>query len=616
MDNSSILKLFLRFAKPYLPLAIISIMLAFVVVILNGATLWFSSSLVNTIFSSNIPDTTPVNFSLSTINAFLKYHTWRFLQAGTDKTMVAVLKRIALLLPILFLLKNITLVLQKALISLFNLKVIQEMRASFYEHVLHLPLHYYDKHRSGDVTAYIVNDLSQINGTMTDALNKLTVEPLTVIVFVGLLFSINVKLTLIILSIYPFIGFVITRIGKVMKRQSRKMLHSFSGIVSIISETVNGIRVVKMFNGARYEMNSFNRENETFTKRSFKAALVGNMTSPFTEIISMTMTSILLWYAGSQILDGSSSFDSDDFIKFLLILFSVYSPIKRLLTVYGTIQLGKAASERVFKVLNHPIEPIHKNQIPPPSALKKGVEARNISFTYPDFNDQVLNNISFDIPQGKITALIGSSGSGKSTILDLLPRFYEITCGEILIDDKNIAEMDLQTLRSYFGIVSQDTILFNDTIVANIAYAEEQPNKERVIESLKAANALEFIEKMEYGLNTVVGERGVMLSGGQKQRLAIARALYKNPAILILDEATSSLDTESEKSVQKAIDNLIKDRTTIVVAHRLSTIQNADTILVLESGKIVEHGNHTELLAQGGRYKEPYEIQFGNQENR
>lgn len=605
----------LQFIKPFYKLVALTLFLTLLVVVFEAVTLWFSGSLLNMIFKSSEELTTieKPDFSLANINELMKYHTWNILSSGGKNNTLGVLKRICLLIPVLFLLKDGFLYIRRVMMSVLNLNVIEKMRTSFYRHIMALPIPFYDKNKTGSVTSYLIQDLNIIQSTLSNSVNLLIMEPLKLIFFFGLLLIINFKLTFLILISYPLIAFILGKAGKVIKKRSSHMLESFSDIVSMISETVGGVRLVKTFHGENYEQKRFEKVNKVYTKKTLKANMITFALSPFNEFVSLTLTSALIWYGGKDVLSPDSTFSSDDFLRFLIILFSAYTPIKKLVNVHASMQVGISASERVFNVFDIKTEEINDEM--GQLDFKDTLQCQSVSFSYPEHDEIVLKDISFSVKKGEVVALVGSSGSGKSTILDLIPRFYEIKSGEFLLDGTNTKDLSLYSLRSLFGIVSQDTILFDDSILANIAYGTETADIERVKDAVKAANADEFIDNLPEGLDTVIGERGVSLSGGQRQRLAIARALYKNPAILILDEATSALDTESEKIVQEAIDNLIKDRTTIVVAHRLSTIQKADTILVLDKGEIVERGSHKELLSQNGRYKELYEIQFGGSHN-
>lgn len=607
------LKEFMRmfqFLKPFKGLVALTLLLTLLVVVFEAVTLWFSGSLLKMIFSGSdvIAQMEKPIISLATVNEVLKYYTWLMLSNG-QSSMMDVLKRICLIIPVLFLLKDSLLYVRSVMMSYLNLSVVEKMRNQFYKHILALPMPFYDKNNTGTITSFLIRDLNVVQDTLTQSINLLIMEPFKLVVFFSLLLVINWKLTLIILLTYPLIALVLGRAGKVIKRRSRKMLESFSGIISVSTETISGVRLVKTFHGENYEMKKFGRINKDFTRKAVRAGMISASLSPFNEFVSLTLTSALIWYGGGDVLSQTSSFSSDDFLRFLLILFSAYTPIKKLVNIQGAINTGLSAAERVFEVLELPVEEVEQgNSV----TFNKRIECKDITFSYPGYEEVVLKSLNLNIEKGTVVALVGSSGSGKSTILDILPRFYELTAGDVLLDGTSTKDIDLYNLRSLFGVVSQETVLFDDTVAVNIAYGSDEINYDRVEESLRAANAFEFVAKLPEGVQTMVGEQGVTLSGGQRQRLAIARALYKNPEILILDEATSALDTESEKIVQGAIDNLIKNRTSIVVAHRLSTVRNADKIVVLDKGIVVEEGNHEELIAREGRYKELYDIQFSN----
>jgi subfamily B ATP-binding cassette protein MsbA len=475
-----------------------------------------------------------------------------------------------------------------------------------------LPVSYYDRNKSGRIVSYIVNDITQINKSLTNTLSNLIMEPLLLCFFWGMLLVINFKLTIIIMVVYPLFFYVIAKIGSSVKRRSRRMLENFSGMMGVLTETIQGVRLVKMFNMNAVETDKFSLENRKFIRSSYKSEKAKALLLPLTETLAMYFTAGLLWFGGSMALAQSSRFTPGDFIRFLVFLFSSYQPIKRLGTINNTLQEGIAAAERVFTLMRVQPEKLHATGTAKTPSFERELRFENVSFKYPGCKDFVLQNIDFTVPKGMVIAIVGSSGAGKSTILDLLPRFYDVTQGAITIDGKNIRDMHLVDLRNLFGIVSQETILFNDTVKNNISYGTVEASMEAIVEAAAAANAMEFIEKLPERIDTIIGEQGVMLSGGQRQRLSIARALLRNPRILILDEATSSLDTESERLVQAAIDALIRNRTTFVVAHRLSTIRHADMIIVLDGGKIVEQGSHEELIAMNKRYKYFYDIQFAS----
>jgi subfamily B ATP-binding cassette protein MsbA len=513
-----------------------------------------------------------------------------------------------------FLFKNILIYCKTLVMASLNLNVVKDLRNELYRHAIRLPVSYYDRTKSGNIMSLIINDTASINTSMSSTFDKLFIEPMRLMAGISMLLIINVKLTLSIFIIFPLLGVGIYFIGKSVRRRSKRVLEYLSGIVSILHETITGVRAVKMFNMHTVESVKFEKENARYIHHSFHSIRMSAISSPLTEVLGVVVVIVLLWYGGQQVLN-SGSFKAEDFVRFLIFLFTIFTPLKALSSINNTLQNGFAAAERVFTILDAPIEPLTDTVAPAIPEFRQSIGFSNVRFIYPGTETVVLDDLSFTIIKGSIVALVGSSGAGKSTILDLLPRFYDTTSGSVLIDGKDIRETDLTGLRQLFGIVAQETVLFNETVFSNIAYSRPDASHELVVEAARAANALEFIERLPEKFDTVIGERGVMLSGGQKQRLSIARALLRNPPVLILDEATSALDTESEMLVQSAINNLIVNRTAIVVAHRLSTIRHADMILVLEAGRIVEQGTHEELLALGKKYKYFYDIQFARTGN-
>ena len=405
---------------------------------------------------------------------------------------------------------------------------------------------------------------------------------------------------LVALLIIPLSQFVIHIIGKSIRRKARRNTRQIGGILSIITENFSSIRILKAFAVEKYESNRFNEESWEYFNLLFRSSKLRLMSSPIIETIGVTMAVILLWIGGSEIMVGSS-LSSEDFLRFMFLLFSMLGPIRSLSNVHITLQNGYASAERIFEILDQKsdVADFGDNTI---TRIKQSLVFKNVGFKY-DEGSFFLKNINFEILKGQTVALVGASGSGKSTIADLIPRFYDISEGKILIDNKDIKEYTVESLRRMMGIVTQETILLNTTISNNISYGSKMIKKDDVVEAAKAANALEFIQELDSGFDTIIGERGVKLSGGQKQRIAIARAIYKNPSLLILDEATSALDTRSESLVQSALDNLMKNRTVLVIAHRLSTIKNANNIIVMDNGEVSEFGTHDELYDKGIYFK-------------
>jgi subfamily B ATP-binding cassette protein MsbA len=590
----------------YWPLLLLSIIISFLVVNFETLSVWFGASLVQTLFNPDQVHMTQPQMSISNINEILKYYTYRLIQRSNPFDS---LKFVCLLMAGTFLLKNLFIYLKALVVAKLKLNIVRDMRNQLYNHALKLPVSHYDRTRSGEIISLIVNDIATVNEAMTGTFDKLFVEPLRVIVFTATLFMINVNLTLAVFIIFPTIGVLTTLIGKSVRRRSRRVLEHQAGLQSILHETVSGIRAVKMFNMHEQEYGKFRKENQKFIHHSFHSTSLGSISSPLTEVLGVVVVIILLWYGGQQVLTHSG-FSSEDFVRFLLFLFVTFTPLKALTNIHNTLQRGFAAAERVFAVLDTAVESLTQKKSSAMPSFKSEIALNSVHFTYPGTTEQVLHSVNLSIKKGSIVALVGSSGAGKSTILDLLPRFYDVNSGSITVDGEDVRLMDLVELRHLFGIVSQETVLFNETIFNNIAYGTDDATREMVVHAAKVANAWEFIEKLPDELNTVIGERGVMLSGGQRQRLSIARAILRNPPVLILDEATSALDTESELLVQNAINHLMENRTALVVAHRLSTIRHADIIIVLEKGRIVEQGSHEELLILNNRYKYFFDIQF------
>jgi len=623
MKNLKIYTRMLSYMRPYVALIITALILALFAVAFEGLSLWFSASLVQTIFSHEAPVVAKPEYTLSNANDILKY--WTSSAIG-DRAPVAALQIVCAMMSLSFLLKNIFIYLKGITMYRLNISVVRDMRNQLFAHALALPVSYYDRAKSGNVVSLVVNDVTSINNSMTGTFDKIFVEPMRLLFFVGTLFVINYKFTLAIFVIFPILGGLITIIGRTVRRRSKRVMEHLASLLSILHETVSGIRIVKIFGTQNAESAKFKDENNRFVRQSFRSNYIGALASPITEVMGVIVVVILLWYGGSQVLNSGSSggFGAEDFTRFLVFLFSIFTPLKEISKLNTTLQTGFASADRVFAALDSAVETTDETPIISTTLISTPLNERSqsripfndkitltdVNFTYPECEEAVLKNISFEIKKGSVSALVGASGSGKSTTLDLLPRFYDITSGKIAIDGIDTREMNLANLRSLFGIVAQETFLFNDTIFANIAYGLQNADRDSVTAAAAAANAWEFIEKLPQGLDTVVGERGIMLSGGQRQRLSIARALLLNPPILILDEATSSLDTESERLVQSAINKVMENRTVLVVAHRLSTIRHADQILVLEAGNIAERGTHEELLALNKRYKYFYDIQF------
>ena len=592
------------------PYIFISSLAAIVFVFLNTASIWLTASLINNILA-DFDKIVQAQAEWAgkaglTLNEKLKYWTNVLI---LRETPLESLKILCLSILTVFFIKNIFLYIKNILLRIVELKLVKEIRDRLYKHIQTLSLGYFNRQHTGSITSIVMNDVEQLQIALAVVFQRLFVEPINILTFVALLFIISWKLALIAIIIIPLAGIAILSIGRSIRRKSRRTQAKIAEIMQILTETVTSIRIVKAFVNEKEEVKNFTRESKHYFKLLLKRARLDLIAGPTTETFGVIIGVVLLWYGGMEVL-AQKGVSAEDFIRFILILFSILGPIKQLSNVNLKIQIGAASAERIFGLLDTPPEIVEDPDPVELDVFNNAIEFDQIHFEYSDADERVLDGVSFTIKKGEIVALVGPSGSGKSTIADLIPRFFDVSKGALRIDGNNVRKISFSSLRGSMGIVTQEVILFNDTIRKNIAYGQSDVTEEAIQKAAKAANALEFIEQTPDGFDTLIGERGVNLSGGQKQRLAIARALLKNPPILILDEATSALDTESEKMVQKAIEVLMKDRTVLVIAHRLSTVQNADKIVVLDKGKILEVGSHNELYEKGGLYRRLYDIQF------
>ena len=606
----SIYKRMIKLMSPFWVYIIISSVSAIIFVLLNSASIWLTATLINNILldfdkivQSQMEWLSNENL---TLNEKLKFYTNLIILRETPAESLRVL---CVTILSVFFGKNIFLYIKNYLLRIVELSLVRDIRNKLYAHIQSLSLGYFNRQKTGNITSIVINDVEHLQIALGATFQKLFVEPINVITFVSLLFIISWKLALIALIIIPLAGIAVIGIGKSIRRKSRRTQKKVADIMQILSETLSSIRIVKAFANEKNEVSKFSKESKNYFKLLLRRGRLDLLAGPITESFGVVIGVILLWYGGTEVL-MQRGLNPEDFIRFILILFSILGPIKQMGNVNLRIQTGYASAERIFSLLDTPKDIIERSNPLQLKSFNKHIEFKNLSFEYEESEGLVLSNINFKINKGEVVAIVGPSGAGKSTIADLIPRFYDPKDGEILIDQENIKKLSLASLRKNMGIVTQDVILFNDTIKNNIAYAQPKATMESIINACKAANALEFIEEIPEGFEAIIGERGVKLSGGQKQRIAIARALLKNPPILILDEATSSLDTESEKKVQTAIEALLQDRTALIIAHRLSTVQNANKIITIEKGKISEIGTHDELYSNDGLYRKLYDIQF------
>lgn len=517
---------------------------------------------------------------------------------GTHESGYVLSVMVAIIISI-FLLKNLADYLAMFFINFLRNGVLKDMRNALYKKTLELPLAFYSEKRKGDVISRISADVNEVQNSFLAILELIVKEPLTIIFTITTMLIISAKLTLFVFIFIPVSGYIISLIGKQLKKQSTKAQEEQGRFLSTIEETIGGLKVVKGYNSENYFNTVFRNSTERFFELSNSIGNRQNLASPASEFMGITVIAILLWYGGQMVLIDKT-LEGAAFIAYMGLAYNILTPAKAISKASYGVKRGNAAAERVLEILEQENTIVSKENAIEKTTFDNNISVQNVNFKYEE--ETVLKDFSLQIKKGQTVALVGQSGSGKSTIANLLTRFYDVNDGSISIDGINIKDMNLQSLRSLMGLVTQDSILFNDTIKANIALGKLDATDDEIIEALKIANAYEFVKDLPQGIYTNIGDSGNKLSGGQKQRLSIARAVLKNPPIMILDEATSALDTESEKFVQVALENMMQNRTSIVIAHRLSTIQKADMIVVMQKGKIVEQGTHEELIALNGTY--------------
>lgn len=528
------------------------------------------------------------------------------IKAGGTNGRIEALGIICMLIMVSIFFKNLFIYFSFYALNPVKNAIVNKIRLELYDKILRLPIGYFTEQRKGDLMSRTTNDLAEVETSVVGVLEGWVTYPLTIIINLVILFVLSAQLTLFVLLFIPVMGFIIGRITRSLKKQSQDVALKSGESVSILDETLSGLRVIKAFNVENILRLKFKKVNDDLVYTKNKISFKRDAASPMSEFLGVSIFCAILYFGGRLVL-GSNIMEASAFITYLALFYNIINPAKSLSTSFSNMQKGTAAIQRIEEVLKAPVtvdeNPDGKNI----TSFNSSIEFRNVSFSYEDFS--ILKNINLTVKKGTTVALVGSSGAGKSTLADLVPRFHDVTSGELLIDGLNIKDYSLNSIRNLMGIVTQEPILFNDSIANNIALGKENATEKDIIDAAKIANAHSFIERKEDGYEANIGDRGSKLSGGERQRLTIARAVLKNPPILILDEATSSLDTESERLVQDAINHLMQDRTSIVIAHRLSTVRHADEIVVLQKGEIAERGTHDELILRDGIYKRLVEMQ-------
>ena len=548
-------------------------------------------------------------FSLSakSVLEYLKYYISNIIKESNDPGRALAFICGIIITSVMF--KNAFLYLSYRVLAPIRNGVMTKLRGDLYDKVLKLPVSFFSEQRKGDLISRMSNDANEVEWSVMMALEALIKEPLNILIYVVMMVVLSPKLSLFLFVFLPVTGFIIGRVSRSLKKQSTEAQQKNGLVLSILDETITGIRVVKAFTAEKIMGKKFHDMNQDLNHIRNKMNFRKDMASPLSEFMGVMVLSVVLWFGGQMVLSNNAGdLTPDGFITYILFFTQIINPAKSLSSAFYNTRRGSAAIERIEEILNAPVVVEEQKDAKAIDSFEHAIEFKNVGFAYaPD--TPVLKNINLKLEKGKTIALVGSSGSGKSTLADLVPRFHDVTEGEILVDGKNIKEYSINSLRQLMGIVTQEPILFNDTIANNISLSKPDASLEQIKSAAKIANANMFIEYKEDGYNENIGERGGKLSGGERQRVTIARAVLKNPPILILDEATSSLDTESERLVQDAINTLMKDRTSLVIAHRLSTVRHADEILVLSKGEIVERGTHDELVAKEGYYKRLVDMQ-------
>ncbi|MFZ4547807.1 MAG: ABC transporter ATP-binding protein [Bacteroidales bacterium] len=596
----------MRYGKPYWVYAVINIVFNLLVIVFSLVSFAALIPILQILFKMSKPVTSapPMAMNQEAIMQNLNFYISEMIKKNGE---LQVLAYICVILVALYFLKNLFRYFAMFFIAVLRYGVVKDLRNAIYYKALILPLSYFNEQRKGDIISRITGDVQEVEWSILQMIEIIFRQPLTLLSYLIFLFFLSPQLTLFVLIVLPLSGLIIGKIGSSLRRTSDKVQSKMGNMVSLIEETISGLRIIKAFNAIDFSYNNFVKTNTDYAKFATKMIRKRDLASPLSEFLGIMVTAIILWYGGRLILSHDNSLDATMFLVYLGVFSQLLPPAKDISQAAAYIQKGASSLDRIDYILQAEEVIVEKPNPIHISDLEQSIEYRNVGFSYN--TEPVLTNINLVIPKGKTIALVGPSGGGKSTMVDLLPRFYDITGGQLLIDGNDIRDIAIADVRGLMGIVNQDTILFNGTVYENISFGMKDVTLEKVVSAAKVANAHEFIEKLDKGYDTNIGDRGLKLSGGQRQRISIARAVLKNPPVLILDEATSALDTESERLVQDALVKLMENRTSVVIAHRLSTIQHADEIIVLSAGQIVQRGKHHELIATEGIYKKLCDMQ-------
>ena len=599
----------LTYIKPYSIYASLNILFNVFSIIFSLVSLTMVIPFLGILFdeTSRVESAPDLTFNADSIKDNFYYLISKTVQ---DKGEVDTLALICILIVVTFFLKNLFRYLALFFLIPIRNGIVHNIRVDLHKKMMSLSMPFFTEKRKGDLTSRLTSDLVEIEWSIMSSIEMIFKDPIQIFIYLTTLIIISPKLTLFVIILFPITGIIIAAIGKSLKKTSDKGQKKMGFLLSIIDENLSGLKIIKAFNAENQINKNFNKNSSEYKKIMTSLLRKKDLSSPLSEFLSTIVLAIVMWFGGQIVLNGDNLMSGQEFIGYILIFSQIIPPARSLTSSYYHIQKGSAAAQRIYEILDEKNTIKDSANAKSINSVKNKITYSNVSFKYQSLN--VLNGINFEILKGQKVALVGQSGSGKTTIADLLARFYDIKIGKIYIDNINIKDIRKSNLRNIMGIVNQDSILFNDTIYNNIKLSNQSAKKEDVINAAKVANAHDFILKTESGYDTIIGDQGNKLSGGQKQRLSIARAVLKNPDILILDEATSSLDTKSEKLVQESLENLMKSRTSLIIAHRLSTIKNADKIIVLDRGKVVEEGTHDNLIKKKGHYKKLYDLQSFN----